>query len=133
MRLSTEVLEFSTVAESSSPAKMFEVSTSLPQTRRHSMTTTTESTIPAGTWQSDPVHSTVGFAVRHAVGTFQGNFGRFEATLGDGAGEPRLTGSVPVESVQVKDESLEAHLLSPEFFDKDQAPEIRFESTKIAQ
>ena len=34
-----------------------------------------ESTIPTGTWQSDPVHSTVGFAVRHAVGTFRGSFG----------------------------------------------------------
>jgi polyisoprenoid-binding protein YceI len=92
-----------------------------------------ESTIPTGTWQSDPVHSTVGFAVRHAVGTFRGSFGVFDATLSDGSGEPQLTGHVPVESVEVKDENLEAHLLSPEFFDKDQAPEIRFESTKVAQ
>jgi polyisoprenoid-binding protein YceI len=90
-----------------------------------------ESTIPTGTWQSDPVHSHVGFAVRHAVGTFRGSFGKFEATLSDASGDPRLTGQVPVDSVQVKDENLEAHLLSPEFFDKDQAPEIRFESTKL--
>ena len=90
-----------------------------------------ESTIPTGTWQSDPVHSTVGFAVRHAVGTFRGSFGEFVATLSDGSGEPQLTGHVPVESVEVKDENLEANLLSPEFFDKDQAPEIRFESTKV--
>ena len=91
-----------------------------------------ESTIPTGTWQSDPVHSTVGFAVRHAVGTFRGSFGQFEATLGNEAGEPKLTGRVPVESVQVKEENLEAHLLSPEFFDKDQTPEITFESTNIS-
>jgi polyisoprenoid-binding protein YceI len=96
------------------------------------MTATAESTIPAGTWQSDPVHSTVGFAVRHAAGTFRGSFGEFEATLIDASGEPQLTGRVPVESVQVKDENLETHLLSPEFFDKDQAPEIRFESTRLA-
>ena len=95
-------------------------------------TTQAESTIPTGTWQSDPVHSTVGFSVRHAVGTFRGGFGEFAATLSDEGGEPRLTGHVPVESVQVKEENLEAHLLSPEFFDKDQTPEIRFESTKIA-
>ena len=91
-----------------------------------------ESTIPAGTWQSDPVHSSVGFSVRHAVGTFRGGFGEFEATLSDSYGEPRLTGRVPVETVQVKEENLETHLLSPEFFDKDQTPEITFESRKVA-
>jgi polyisoprenoid-binding protein YceI len=91
-----------------------------------------ESTIPAGTWQSDPVHSTVGFAVRHAVGTFRGGFGKFEATLSDVSGEPRLSGRVPVESVEVKEENLETHLLSPEFFDRDQTPEITFESSKVA-
>jgi polyisoprenoid-binding protein YceI len=37
-----------------------------------------------------------------------------------------------VETVEVKEENLEAHLLSPEFFDKDQAPEISFESSKVA-
>jgi polyisoprenoid-binding protein YceI len=91
-----------------------------------------ESTIPAGTWQSDPVHSTVGFAVRHAVGTFRGGFGRFEASLSDASGEPRLSGRVPVESVEVKEENLETHLLSPEFFDKEQTPEITFESSRVA-
>jgi polyisoprenoid-binding protein YceI len=92
-----------------------------------------ESTIPAGTWQSDPVHSSVGFAVRHAVGTFRGGFGEFEATLSDASGEPRLTGRVPVESVQVKEENLETHLLSPEFFDRDQTPEISFESSEVVR
>ena len=90
-----------------------------------------ESTIPTGTWQSDPVHSSVGFSVRHAVGTFRGSFGEFEAAFSDASGESKLTGHVPVESVQVKEENLEAHLLSPEFFDRDQAPEIRFESSKV--
>jgi polyisoprenoid-binding protein YceI len=90
-----------------------------------------ESTIPTGTWQSDPVHSHVGFSVRHAVGTFKGSFGKFQATLSDGIGEPHLSGQVPVESVEVKEETLEAHLLSPEFFDNDQTPEIRFESSAV--
>jgi polyisoprenoid-binding protein YceI len=92
-----------------------------------------ESTIPTGTWQSDPVHSSVGFAVRHAVGTFRGGFGRFDATLSDTSGEPRLTGRVPVESVEVKEENLETHLLSPEFFDRDRTPEITFESSNVAR
>jgi polyisoprenoid-binding protein YceI len=91
-----------------------------------------ESTIPTGTWRSDPVHSTVEFSVRHAVGTFRGSFREFEATL-EASGEPKLTGRVPVESVQVKEENLEAHLLSPEFFDKEQTPEISFESSKVTR
>jgi polyisoprenoid-binding protein YceI len=92
-----------------------------------------ESTIPTGTWQSDPVHSSVGFSVKHQVGTFRGSFGEFEATISDSDGEPRLIGRVPVESVEVKEENLETHLLSPEFFDKERTPEIAFQSTSIAR
>jgi polyisoprenoid-binding protein YceI len=92
-----------------------------------------ESIIPTGVWKSDPIHSHVGFAVRHVVGTFRGDFGRFEAELSDSSGEPRLSGRVPVESVRVDEENLYGHLLSPEFFDKDLNPEIVFESTGIAR
>jgi len=91
-----------------------------------------ESTIPVGVWRSDPIHSHVGFAVRHVVGTFRGDFGEFEAELSDSTGEPRLSGRVPVESVRVDEEQLYGHLLSPEFFDKELNPEIAFESTGIA-
>jgi polyisoprenoid-binding protein YceI len=90
-----------------------------------------ESTIPTGTWQSDPVHSHVGFAVKHVVGTFRGSFGEFEATLSDTSGQPQLVGRVPAESVQVREENLQGHLLSPEFFDVEQTPEISFQSTGI--
>ena len=90
-----------------------------------------ESTIPTGTWQSDPVHSHVGFAVKHVVGTFRGSFGKFEATLSDASGKPQLSGHVPAESVQVKEENLYGHLLSPEFFDVEKTPEISFESTGV--
>jgi polyisoprenoid-binding protein YceI len=91
-----------------------------------------ESTIPTGVWKSDPIHSHVGFAVRHVVGTFRGDFGRFEAELSDGSGEPRLSGRVPVESVRVDEEALHGHLLSPEFFDSEVNPEIAFDSTAIS-
>jgi polyisoprenoid-binding protein YceI len=94
-------------------------------------TSQAESTIPTGTWQSDPVHSHVGFAVKHIVGTFRGSFGEFEATLSDASGQPQLSGRVPAESVQVKEENLYGHLLSPEFFDVEKTPEIAFQSTGI--
>jgi polyisoprenoid-binding protein YceI len=95
--------------------------------------TATATAIPAGTYTSDPVHSTAGFAVKHMLATFRGSFARLnvELTVGED-GRPRLVGTVPVDSVVVKDENLAAHLQSPEFFDGEQFPEIRFESSEIA-
>jgi len=87
--------------------------------------------IPVGTWKSDPVHSTVAFAVKHQiVATFRGKFSDFEATLVGGE-EPKLTGVVKVASIVVEDENLYGHLLTPDFFDAERFPELRFESTSI--
>src|SRR4029453_5219266 len=90
-----------------------------------------ESTIPTGTWQSDPVHSSIGFAVKHVVGTFRGTFNEFSGILGHTSGSPELSGRAKVESVHVQDENLYAHLLSPEFFDAEQHPEIIFDSKSL--
>jgi polyisoprenoid-binding protein YceI len=89
--------------------------------------------IPAGAYTSDPVHSSTGFAVKHMLATFRGSFAAFDAQLTvDEDGRARLVGSVPVDSIAVKDENQAAHLLSPEFFDVEQHPRISFESTEIA-
>jgi polyisoprenoid-binding protein YceI len=91
-----------------------------------------ETTIPTGVWKSDPVHSQVGFAVKHmVVATFRGTFTDYGVTLANQDGEPRLYGAVRADSVQVRDENLNAHLLSPEFFDAERYPEITFTSTGI--
>ncbi len=91
----------------------------------------TEQLIPVGTWKSDPVHSTVAFAVKHQiVATFRGKFTEFEATLVGGE-EPTLTGVVKVASIVVEDENLYGHLQSPDFFDVERFPELRFESSSV--
>ena len=78
--------------------------------------------VPTGTWNADLTHSSVGFAVKHmAVGSFKGGFDQFEARLEDGV----LSGTAKVASVNVKDEQLNAHLQSPDFFDAERYPEIR--------
>ena len=92
-----------------------------------------ETTVPTGSWTCDPVHSHVGFSVKHVVGTFRGDFGKYEAGLSDAEGEPKLVGLVQVASIRVDDEGLQGHLLSPEFFDVERFPELRFESTKITR
>ena len=91
-----------------------------------------ESVIPSGVWTSDPVHSSVGFAVKHmVVATFRGGFTDFDVTLANEHGESRLFGAARVQSVDVRDENLKGHLLSPEFFDAERTPEITFESSEI--
>ena len=95
-------------------------------------TVPTDTTIPTGIWKSDPVHSQAGFAVKHmVVGTFRGTFTDFSVTLANQDGEPRLYGAVRADSVQVRDENLKGHLLSPDFFDTERYPEITFTSTGI--
>jgi polyisoprenoid-binding protein YceI len=93
------------------------------------MSTTEQTTaIPAGTWSLDPVHSSIGFAVRYSgIGTFRGTFDDVDAKLVDG----RLEGVAKVASVRVDDENLAAHLQSPDFFDAEQQPELRFASSVI--
>jgi polyisoprenoid-binding protein YceI len=93
--------------------------------------TTTQ--LPTGTWKLDPTHSSANFAVKHmGVGTFRGRFEHFDASLTvseDGAAE--LLGTVSVDSIVVKDESLKAHLSSPDFFDTERYQELSFRSNSL--
>jgi len=88
--------------------------------------------LPVGTWRLDPVHSSASFAVKHmAVATFRGRFERLDATLTVGDDSAELVGTVDASSIVVKDENLQAHLGSPDFFDLERYPEITFRSTSI--
>jgi len=94
--------------------------------------TITQQQIPAGNWAVDPVHSSVGFAVTHnGVTTFRSGFDRYEARLSGGE-QPRLEGTVEVESIAIDEEMLKGHLLSPEFFDTQRFPQLRFTSTELS-
>ena len=84
--------------------------------------------VPTGAWAIDPVHSDVGFAVAYSgAGTFRGGFDEVDATLVDG----RLEGVAKVGSVRVDDPNLTGHLQSPDFFDAERYPELRFVSKSI--
>ena len=84
-----------------------------------------------GTWQVDPVHSTAGFEVAYMAGTFKGEFREIAATLSVEGERARLEGSAKVASVDVKDENLNAHLQSPDFFDAERNPELRFTADDV--
>jgi polyisoprenoid-binding protein YceI len=96
-----------------------------------STTTDTRQVLPVGTWQLDPIHSTIGFEVDYLAGSFRGQFREVAGRLQTKGETPVLTGSAKVASVDVKDENLAAHLQSPDFFDAERYPELSFESTEI--
>jgi len=88
--------------------------------------------LPVGTWRLDPVHSSASFAVKHmAVATFRGRFEKLDATLTVDGDSVELVGTVDAGSIVVKDENLQAHLGSPDFFDLERYPDISFRSTSI--
>jgi polyisoprenoid-binding protein YceI len=88
--------------------------------------------LPVGTWRLDPVHSSASFAVKHmAVATFRGRFERLDAALTVDESSAELVGTVDAGSIVVKDENLQAHLGSPDFFDIERYPDIAFRSTSI--
>src|SRR6187397_3554076 len=94
-------------------------------------TQTIQQAVPAGTYAVDPVHSSIGFAVVHnGVSTFRSGFGSYEARLSGGESQ-RLEGSVDVGSIQIEEPQLKGHLLSPEFFDAERHPQLRFESSAL--
>jgi polyisoprenoid-binding protein YceI len=96
--------------------------------------TQTQQALPVGTWNVDPVHSQVGFAVEYVVGTFRGSFSPVDAKLDVAEdGTATLSGKAPVSGVKVQDENLQAHLQSPDFFDAENAPEITFTSTGVSR
>ena len=90
--------------------------------------------VPAGTWKVDPAHSSVAFEVHMMISTVRGHFREFEGTLeaaDDDPADSRARGSVKVASIDTGNAERDQHLRSPDFFDADRYPEIRFVSTAV--
>jgi polyisoprenoid-binding protein YceI len=83
----------------------------------------------SGTYTVDPVHSSFGFAVRYqGVSIFKGTLDEVQATLADG----KLEGAAKVESISIRSpEQFRAHVLSEEFFDAANHPEVKFTSSSL--
>jgi polyisoprenoid-binding protein YceI len=88
--------------------------------------------VPAGTWQVDPVHSSVEFQVKHlGIATVKGQFTQFEGTLEVGPEGAVAYGTVQAASVDTREPQRDDHLRSADFFEVDAHPEIAFRSTAI--
>jgi polyisoprenoid-binding protein YceI len=89
----------------------------------------------AGTWQIDPVHSTVGFAAKHAmVATTRGRFETYTGGATIDAANPAnssLWVDIDAASVSTGSEQRDGHLRSADFFNADAHPHISFKSTAV--
>lgn len=100
------------------------------------MTTTTLAPSATGTYAVDASHSHVGFKVRHlVVAKVRGRFADFDGTItiADDPQHGSVTVTVPLASIDTRDEQRDAHLRSPDFFDVEQFPTMTFRSTAVRE
>ena len=90
-----------------------------------------------GDYTIDPSHSRLGFVARHAMVTkVRGQFGEYAGTAHVDATNPAdstVDLTIQVSSVDTGSADRDAHLASPDFFDAEQYPTIRFVSTEVAR
>jgi polyisoprenoid-binding protein YceI len=88
----------------------------------------------AGTWSIDPVHSEVGFSVRHVmVSKVKGTFKTFEGTIAiaENPLDSKVEATIDASSVDTRDENRDNHLRSVDFFHVEEHPKITFASTGV--
>jgi len=92
-------------------------------------------TLPAtGTYQVDPVHSSVNFVARHLVGSkVRGRFTDFSGTvvIADPIASSSVTAEVALASVDTGNEQRDGHLRSGDFFDIEAHPTVTLKSTGL--
>jgi polyisoprenoid-binding protein YceI len=91
----------------------------------------TASLIPSGTWSIDPVWSSLEFEVRKiGLIPIKGRVPGFSGSI-SGGDSPSIEGTVEAASITTFDETRDAHLQSPDFFDVERYPELHFQSTGV--
>jgi polyisoprenoid-binding protein YceI len=88
------------------------------------------------TYKIDPVHSSVGFSIRHFFTNVPGVFSKFSGTITvdrDHLENSSVTATIEVASVDTHTEKRDNHLRSPDFFDAAKFPTMTFKSTAWKQ
>ena len=89
----------------------------------------------ATSWQIDPAHSNVEFAVRHLmISSVKGRFGDITGAVKIDPKNPNaalVDVTLKTASIDTRQEQRDAHLRSPDFFDAEKWPTIEFRGTRI--
>jgi polyisoprenoid-binding protein YceI len=88
----------------------------------------------AGTWNIDPIHSYIGFVIKHLmVNKIRGQFEHVsgQITTGDRLEDSTVSATVDVASIHTNNEQRNEHLRSPDFFDAARYPTIAFTSERF--
>jgi polyisoprenoid-binding protein YceI len=88
-----------------------------------------------GTWEIDPIHSTVGFAVKHAVvATTRGKFTSYTGGATIDAQAPEKSSiwlEIDAESVDTGNDQRDGHLRSADFWNASENPKITYRSASV--
>ena len=99
------------------------------------MTTAAKPATGITTWSIDPAHSNVEFQVKHLmISTVKGRFGDVKGTVRYNDADPSKSDveiEVGIGSIDTRAEQRDAHLRSPDFFDAERFPTMRFKSKRI--
>lgn len=86
-------------------------------------------------YEVDPAHTEFGFVVRHlGLVNVRGRFTEYEAHVSvqdNDLSTLQLEVVMPVAGIDTGNETRDQHLRSPDFFDQDLYPELRFRSTGV--
>jgi len=87
------------------------------------------------TWQLDPAHSSIEFAVKHLmIVTVKGSFAGIMASIVGDESQPggaTVNVSIDTATITTKNDQRDAHLRSPDFFDVEKFPTITFVGKRI--
>jgi len=88
-------------------------------------------------WVIDPTHSEIGFKVKHMMFTnVSGKFSKFDATIESENNDfenSKIEFTGAIDSITTGNADRDTHLLSPDFFDAAQFPEIKFSATSFSK
>ena len=97
----------------------------------------TETTVPgyeSGTWNIDPIHSEVGFSVRHMmVSKVRGRFTAFSGQIvtADDPTQSSVTAEIDLGSINTGQEQRDEHIKSADFFEVETYPTMTYKSTGV--
>ena len=84
----------------------------------------------------DSTHSTIGFKVRHLLGTAKGKFTKFSGTIEVDREHPEkssVIATIKAASIDTANAKRDEHLRTADFFNVRQYPEITFKSRSVKQ